>query len=154
MCTLLLIYNGIFLANPWCIHYRHFNIYIGSEIYQVAVEPVGDKPISTSIKNIPGPAQEPISTPAPTPAPTPTPALKADIPAQSSGTKIIAPVPGIVLRYATQIGASVKKGDTILFLEAMKMENAIPSPVDGVVKELNIQPGNWVAKNDVMAVIE
>jgi pyruvate carboxylase subunit B len=128
---------------------RHFNVYIGSEIYQVAVEPIGDTPIQTSVQNISGQTHPPI-TPQ---VPSPTPAHTANLPTQTSGTKIMAPMPGIVLRYSVEVGASVKKGDTIAFLEAMKMENAIPSPVDGVVKELNIQPGNWVAKNDVMAVI-
>ena len=65
----------------------------------------------------------------------------------------MAPMPGILLRYAVEVGQVVKKGAPVLFLEAMKMENSLPSPVDGTVKELRIQPGVWVAKNDILAVI-
>jgi biotin carboxyl carrier protein len=62
-------------------------------------------------------------------------------------------MPGILLRYAVEAGQQVKKGTPVLFLEAMKMENSLPSPVEGTVKELKVSPGTWVKKNDVLAVI-
>ena len=65
----------------------------------------------------------------------------------------MAPMPGIVLRYAVEEGKQVNKGDTVVFMEAMKMENALQSPIDGTVKELRISPGDWVKKNDIIAVI-
>ena len=63
-------------------------------------------------------------------------------------------MPGILLRYAVEIGQQVKKGDPILYLEAMKMENALTSPENGTVTELKVQPGVWVAKNDLLALIK
>ena len=139
---------------------RLFNVYLGSEVYQVAVEPVGDTKTSLPLESFtptqPSQSsqtvQESEKTIDPLPASKPT---EAKIQTSSaSGTKILAPMPGILLRYGAEIGAHVKKGDAVLYLEAMKMENAIPSPIDGIVKEFSVLPGNWVAKNDVLAVIE
>ena len=139
---------------------RLFNVYLGSEVYQVAVEPVGGTKTSlppesftpTQPSQSSQTVQESEKTLDPLPASKPT---EAKIQTSSaSGTKILAPMPGILLRYGAEIGAHVKKGDAVLYLEAMKMENAIPSPIDGIVKEFSALPGNWVAKNDVLAVIE
>ena len=139
---------------------RLFNVYLGSEVYQVAVEPVGGTKTSLPLESFtptqPSQSsqtvQESEKTVDPLPASKPT---EAKIQTSSaSGTKILAPMPGILLRYGAEIGAHVKKGDAVLYLEAMKMENAIPSPIEGIVKEFSVLPGNWVAKNDVLAVIE
>jgi oxaloacetate decarboxylase alpha subunit/pyruvate carboxylase subunit B len=62
-------------------------------------------------------------------------------------------MPGMIIRYEVNVGDKVKAGDTIVILEAMKMQNTIPSPVDGVVKAINFSPGASVGKNDVLAVI-
>ncbi|MFW6241749.1 MAG: biotin/lipoyl-containing protein, partial [Thermodesulfobacteriota bacterium] len=51
------------------------------------------------------------------------------------------------------VGDAVSKGDTVVILEAMKMENALPAPVDGTVKAINYDSGDSVAKNDVLAII-
>jgi len=63
------------------------------------------------------------------------------------------PMPGTVIRYAVGVGDQVKEGDTVVLLEAMKMENAIPAPSDGVVKSVHFDPGTLVKKNDLLAVI-
>ncbi|MBF0202916.1 MAG: hypothetical protein HQK67_01090, partial [Desulfamplus sp.] len=65
-----------------------------------------------------------------------------------------APMPGMIIKYEKAIGQSVKKGDIVVVLEAMKMENGLPSPVDGVVKSLNFGSGDSVPKGAVLAVIE
>jgi len=62
-------------------------------------------------------------------------------------------MPGIVIRYNVDQGDTVKAGDVVLILEAMKMENALPAPVDGKVVSLNVAPGARVAKGDILAVI-
>jgi biotin carboxyl carrier protein len=63
-------------------------------------------------------------------------------------------MPGMLVKYEKQIGASVKKGETVLVLEAMKMYNNIPSPVDGVVAATPFSAGDSVGKGDVLAVIQ
>ena len=61
-----------------------------------------------------------------------------------------APMPGLVLEIRVEEGVAVKKGEPILVLEAMKMENIIKSPTDGVVKKINVKKGLAVEKNQVM----
>jgi oxaloacetate decarboxylase alpha subunit/pyruvate carboxylase subunit B len=51
------------------------------------------------------------------------------------------------------VGDKVKAGDIVVMLEAMKMENAIPAPADGVIKAVNFGPGASVKKGDVLAII-
>ncbi|MBA7661357.1 Pyruvate carboxylase [subsurface metagenome] len=62
-------------------------------------------------------------------------------------------MPGMVIRYLVNVGDTVKAGDPLLILEAMKMQNNIPAPVDGVVKAINFEPGASVNTNDILAVI-
>lgn len=64
--------------------------------------------------------------------------------------EIKAPMPGLVLDVRVAEGDTVKKGDPILVLEAMKMENIIKSPTDGVVKKINVKKGLAVEKNQVL----
>jgi oxaloacetate decarboxylase alpha subunit/pyruvate carboxylase subunit B len=62
-------------------------------------------------------------------------------------------MPGMIVSYKKQEGDSVNEGETVVILEAMKMENALPSPASGTVKSLNFSSGDSVAKGDVLAVI-
>ena len=66
---------------------------------------------------------------------------------------VTAPIPGVVLRYAVEVGDSVSEGDSIVVLEAMKMENTLPAPADGKVNALVADIGATVAKDAVLAVI-
>ena len=143
---------------------RAFNVYVGNEKYQVKVESLGDGGAGgipdpagytvTPAPTIATPPAQPSAPPPPTPvAPAPAPAPALDVQELVGGTAIRSPMPGIMLRYMVEVGQQVKKGAPVLILEAMKMENSLPSPVDGTVKELNVSPGTWVKKNDVLAII-
>ncbi|MDP6909082.1 MAG: acetyl-CoA carboxylase biotin carboxyl carrier protein subunit [Flavobacteriales bacterium] len=63
---------------------------------------------------------------------------------------IKAPMPGMVLEVAVKVGDSVQKGDRLLVLEAMKMENVIKSPADAVIASVEVEQGKTVDKNEVM----
>ncbi len=63
-------------------------------------------------------------------------------------------MPGKVVRIIAATGAEIKKGDSVVVVEAMKMQNEIKSPKDGVVKEIRIPEGSTVNAGDVLAVIE
>lgn len=65
-------------------------------------------------------------------------------------SEIKAPMPGLVLNIVVEEGSVVKKGDPILVLEAMKMENILKSPADGTVKKINVKKGVAVEKNQVL----
>lgn len=63
---------------------------------------------------------------------------------------IKAPMPGLVLSVLVSDGQQVKKGDTLLILEAMKMENMIKAPTDGIIKKIHVQPKTTVEKNQIL----
>jgi biotin carboxyl carrier protein len=70
--------------------------------------------------------------------------------AGSKVNEIKAPMPGLVLDVRVSEGDQVNKGDAVLVLEAMKMENILKSPSDGVVKKVNVKKGTAVEKNQVL----
>jgi biotin carboxyl carrier protein len=69
---------------------------------------------------------------------------------QQAAKDIKAPMPGLIFDIKVKIGDEVKKGDPVLILEAMKMENILKSPADGVVKTIKIKKGDSVEKNQVL----
>ena len=68
--------------------------------------------------------------------------------------EILAPMPGKVVRVQTEAGASVDKGEGVVVVEAMKMQNEMKSPRAGVVVSIKVKPGDTVNAGDVLAVIE
>jgi biotin carboxyl carrier protein len=63
------------------------------------------------------------------------------------------PMPGLIIAVPVAEGQAVSKGDQIVILESMKMENELRSPRDGVVKRLHVEPGQSVEKNQLLATI-
>ena len=74
--------------------------------------------------------------------------------AHGAGTQVKAPLPGVVLAIPVKVGQAVKAADTVLTLEAMKMENAIHAGVDGTVKEILVAAGDSVLEGNTLIVIE
>jgi pyruvate carboxylase subunit B len=137
---------------------RTFSVFVDGEYFAVDVEEIGGAPVVTSIAPaaapraavVPPPPPRPAAAPAPAPAAAPAPRKAA---APADGTAIEAPMPGMIIRYEVGEGDSVKDGDVVLVLEAMKMENSITSPVSGTVKKINFKDGESVQKGDVLLVI-
>lgn len=67
---------------------------------------------------------------------------------------IKSPMPGLVIKINTEVGATVNKGDKLIVVEAMKMENALATPFDGVVKSISIKEGQAVEKDAVLITLE
>ena len=63
-------------------------------------------------------------------------------------------MPGVVYKIIAKEGAKVNAGDPVVILEAMKMENAVGSPIDGTIAEIKVNEGDQVSGGDVLAVIE
>ena len=80
--------------------------------------------------------------------------LGMDILNNQKESDIKAPMPGRVLDIMLDIGVSVVKGESVLVLEAMKMENVIKSPTDGVVKRITVEKNQAVEKNEVLIEFE
>lgn len=93
-------------------------------------------------------AAAPQPKPAAAPAPAPAPAA-----APVGGNKINSPLPGSVISVAVKEGQAVKKGDTLLVLESMKMENPILADCDGTVSKIAVAPGQSVMQDDLLVVI-
>lgn len=77
----------------------------------------------------------------------------ADLAAQKIN-QVKAPMPGLIFDIKVSEGSEVKKGDPIMVLEAMKMENILKSPGDGVVKSITVKKGDSVEKNQVLIHFE
>ena len=86
---------------------------------------------------------------APTAAPAP-----AAAPAGAAGSvTVTAPMPGNILDVKVKAGDSVKAGDTLLILEAMKMENEISAPQDGTIASVNVRKGDVVNSGDLLCTM-
>ena len=70
-----------------------------------------------------------------------------------NATQITAALPGTVLAVHVKEGQSVRKGDTLLILESMKMENAITAPIDGIVSDVAVSVGSYVTKDQKLASV-
>jgi pyruvate carboxylase subunit B len=90
---------------------------------------------------------------APAAAPAPRPAATAAAPV-AGGTQVSAPMPGAVVRIVTSVGAQVAAGDTLLVLEAMKMENEIKAPRGGRVAQIAVTQGTQASAGQLLVVIE
>lgn len=97
----------------------------------------------------------PVAAPKPAPAPV-SEAPKAAAPkveAPVGGKKIVSPLPGSIIKVLVSEGQSVKKGDTLLTLESMKMENAVQADCDGVVNKIAVVAGQNVMQDDLLVVL-
>ena len=83
-------------------------------------------------------------------APAPAPAAAAP----AGGEQVTSPMPGTILDVKVSQGASVKKGDVLMILEAMKMENEIMCPCDGKVASINAAKGAAVESGTLLCVIQ
>ena len=133
---------------------RTFNVFIDNEYFSVEVDPVGGTPTIQAAPAQPQPVAAAPQTAAPVapvnsaPARQPQPAAPA-----AAGTLLLAPMPGMIVSYEKQVGDQVKKGETVVILEAMKMENALPAPCDGTISAIDFKSGDSITKEAVLCVI-
>lgn len=118
---------------------KNYTITVNGNVYDVTVEENGTGGVSA---------------PAAAPKATPKAAPKAAAPAGAQGSvKVNAPMPGKILKVAASNGQAVKKGEVLLILEAMKMENEIVAPQDGTVASINVAVGDSVEAGAVLATL-
>ena len=96
---------------------------------------------------------EEIAAPATMSAPVAAPAAAPVAAAPAGGTQVKAPMPGAILDVKVQNGQAVKKGDVLVVLEAMKMENEIMAPCDGTVGSVNVRKGDTVETQALICTI-
>lgn len=144
---------------------KEYKYTINGNKYTVAVGDVDDNnTVQVEVNGMPYKVElEKTATPvkvvsAPRPAPAPRTATGEKIIQKTApvagGYQIKAPLPGTVLSIAVKVGDTVKAADTVLVLEAMKMENAIHAGRDGRVASINVNPGDAVPDGGVLIVLE
>lgn len=122
---------------------KNYRITVNGTSYDVTVEELAGgaaAPVAAA------PAPVAVSAPAAAPAPA--------APAGGAGSiKVSSPMPGKILAVKANVGDSVKKGQVILILEAMKMENEVVAPEDGTVASIDVASGATVEAGDTLATL-
>ena len=124
------------------IKMKRFNITVNGTAYDVAVEEITDG--SASVFSAPAPNKAPAKKPAEQP-------MKAVV---GAGTKVTAPMPGTILEVKVSENDTVTRGQVMMVIEAMKMENDIVAPCDGKVTSIIAKKGDSVNSSDVLATIQ
>ena len=115
---------------------KAYKVTVNGNVYEITLEVIDKSEIKAT------PAAAPVTTPA---APV--------APATAGGATITAPMPGTILKVNVQNGAQVKKGDVLMVLEAMKMENEIMAPSDGKVASVSVTNGATVEAGTVLCTL-
>jgi glutaconyl-CoA/methylmalonyl-CoA decarboxylase subunit gamma len=131
------------------IKMRMFRVVVNGNEYQVGIEEI-QKECGVTTKGVKSPPAPQAEKPREIRNSEPVKAAGNSDP----GGNIVAPMPGTILRVDVSAGDTVVKGQTILILEAMKMENEILASTAGVVKQLNVSKGASVNPGEILAVIE
>ncbi|HEZ7988278.1 MAG TPA: biotin/lipoyl-containing protein [Ruminococcus sp.] len=121
---------------------KRFNVTVNGKAYDVAVEEITDGSAPAVAAPVAAPA-----APAPTPAP-------AAAPAAGAGESVTAPMPGTILDVKANVGDTVTRGQVIMILEAMKMENDIVAPCDGKITSIIAKKNDTVNSGDVLATVQ
>ena len=130
-----------------------YKVTLNNKVYEVEVEETSAMLVDeyeALAPVAPAPAAAPVAAAAPAAAP----AAAAPAPAAAAaGEQVTAPMPGTILKVNVTQGAAVKKGDILVVLEAMKMENEILAPKDGTVAQIAVSKGATVDTGALLAVI-
>ena len=121
---------------------KKYNVTVNGTAYEITLEVVDAADVKTTASPAPAAAPAPVAAPAPAPAAAP-----------AGGETVVAPMPGNILAVNVQNGSAVKKGDVLMILEAMKMENEIMAPCDGTIASVNVTKGSTVETGAVLCVI-
>ncbi len=122
---------------------KKYRVTVNGQSYDVGVEEIG----AGSAPVAPVAAAAPVAAPK---AAAPVAASAPMAPSAASAGSIKAPMPGTILGVKVSNGQAVKRGDVLLVLEAMKMENEICAPADGTVSQIRVQTGTTVNTGDPM----
>lgn len=123
---------------------KNYRITVNGTAYDVAVEELGASAAPAAVASA-----APVAAAPAAPTASAAPAASGD----AGSVVISAPMPGKILNVRTNVGASVKKGDVVLILEAMKMENEVVAPDDGTIASINVAAGDSVEAGDTLATM-
>lgn len=134
------------------INGNEYNVDINSVEGNIASVTVNGTSYNVEMENAPAPAPAPTQVQAPATAPAaPAPAVKA-APA-AGGKKVTSPLPGVIITVKVNVGDSIKAGQEVAVLEAMKMENSIEAEQDGTVTAVHVAKGDSVLEGEAIVTI-
>lgn len=135
------------------IHGEHAEVVVNGKSYNVVLDNAQvAQPASAPTHEAPKAAPAPHKD-APKTAPAPQATPQAAAPASGNGSPLMSPLPGVIINVLVNEGDAVKKGQKVLVLEAMKMENDIKANKDGVVSALRVSKGDSVQEGDTLLTI-
>lgn len=136
---------------------KKYRITVNGKTFDVDVEEAGGQTVERSpapVVAAPAPVMSPAAVPAPravpAQAPVTSPPAQAPTTATGGATVMKSPLPGKILKVMATPGSSWKKGDTLLVIEAMKMENEILAPRDCTVEEVAVESNQTVKTGDLL----
>ncbi len=121
---------------------KKYRVNVNGTVYEVEIELIDANAVQSA----------PVAAPA-APVKEETPASAPAASVAEGGTTISAPMPGTILKVNVTAGQTVKKGDVLMILEAMKMENEIMAPADGTVASVSVNSGASVDSGTVLCTI-
>ncbi|MDR1699964.1 MAG: biotin/lipoyl-binding protein [Lachnoclostridium sp.] len=131
---------------------KAYTITVNGTAYDVEVEEKGSAAAIMAPKSAPA---KPAASTSPESSAKPASNPKKKSSSQSAGSvQINSPMPGKIISLKTSVGQEVKRGDVVLILEAMKMENEIPAVQDGVIASIQVAAGDMVEAGDVLATLK
>ena len=133
-----------------------YNVVIGDMEENIAHVEVNGTHYTVEMEKKPkaAPAPKPVARPAAKPAAAPAAAPVAKPAASAGKSGVKSPLPGVILDIKVNVGDEVKKGQTVIILEAMKMENSINADKDGKVTAINVSKGESVLEGTDLVIIE
>lgn len=130
-----------------------YKVTIGDIEDNIATVEVNGTPYKVEMEKKEIATPKPIVRPSARPVTSSKPAAKPAVKA-TGGSAVKSPLPGVILDIKVAVGDTVKKGQVILILEAMKMENNINADKDGVIKAINVNKGDSVLEGNDLITIE
>ena len=132
---------------------KNYTITVNGVAYSVTVEETGAAPAPAPAPVAAPAPKAPVPAPAPAPAAAPAPA-PAPAPAGAAGSiQVKAGAAGKVVKIDAPVGTAVKPGDSVVVIEAMKMEIPVVAPEAGTVATIEVAPGDEIAAGDVLATL-
>ena len=120
---------------------KNYRINVNGTAYDVAVEELGAGAVSAAPAAAAPVAAAPVAAPAPAAS------------GAAGSITVASPMPGKILAIKANAGQAVKKGEVVMILEAMKMENEITAPEDGTIASINVAVGDSVESGDTLATL-
>lgn len=156
--------NSINLKNNNLIKMKQYKYKINGNLYNVVINNIGEETAEVEVngtpynveiekkvkKQVPSPFKKAAQSGAPAPEAKTAVTKKVG---KSSENALKSPLPGIILDITCNVGDTVKKGQKLMILEAMKMENNIIAEKDGTVKEIKVRKGDSVMEGTELVVI-